>query len=102
MPPTVPTLPRGEIIDGIDHPIGAAAESPPSEMLIQISARIAVCAWAAPSMPSPNAVPHIKSQKCVVIISKVIVIGAILVMRLIFYGFFYGFFRLIVVQHLMI
>ena len=58
MPPTVPTLPRGAIIDGTDHPTGAAAARPPMEMLIQISARVAVWACAAPRMPSPNAVPQ--------------------------------------------
>src|ERR1035437_4930159 len=58
MPPTVPTLPRGAISDGIDHPIGDAAESPPIDMLIQISARAAVCAFAAPRIPRPNTVPH--------------------------------------------
>ena len=39
---TSPTLPRGPINDGMDQPTGDAAERPPSEMLIHISASVAV------------------------------------------------------------
>src|ERR1700744_1253991 len=57
IPPTLPTHPRGAISDGIDHPTGAAAERPLIEMLIQNRACPALCACAAPRMPSPKAVP---------------------------------------------
>ena len=46
--------PRGAINAGIDQPTGAAAASPPIDRLIQNSARIAVCACAAPKMPEPK------------------------------------------------
>ena len=57
IPPTLPTLLRGAINAGIDQPTGAEAERPPIDRPIHSSARIAVCAWAAPKMPSPHAVP---------------------------------------------
>src|SRR5271168_3421473 len=57
IPPTRPTLFRGEIKEGTDQPTGDAAERPPIEMLIQISAVIALCVFAAPRMPRPQAVP---------------------------------------------
>src|ERR1700756_3100078 len=57
IPPTFPTLLRGAINDGIDQPTGDAAERPPMETLIQISAVIALCVFAAPRMPRPQAVP---------------------------------------------
>src|SRR5580658_6230264 len=57
IPPTLPTLLRGAIKEGTDQPTGDAAESPPMEMLIQISAVIALCVFAAPRMPRPQAVP---------------------------------------------
>src|SRR5258708_12084717 len=57
IPPTFPTQLRGAINDGIDQPTGDAAESPPMEMLIQISAVIALCVFPAPRMPRPQAVP---------------------------------------------
>ena len=46
IPPTLPTLLRGAINDGIDQPTGDAAERPPMEMLIQMSAVIALCVFA--------------------------------------------------------
>src|SRR5271168_1435193 len=57
IPPTLPTLLRGAINDGTDQPTGEAAERPPIEMLIQMSAVIALCVFAAPRMPRPHAVP---------------------------------------------
>ncbi len=44
IPPTFPTSLRRAISDGSDQPTGAAADRPPIETLIQISARIGVCA----------------------------------------------------------
>src|ERR1700679_2800627 len=61
IPPTFPTLLRGAINDGTDQPTGDAAESPPMEMLIQISAVIALCVFAAPRMPRPQVVPAIRT-----------------------------------------
>src|SRR5580658_5585156 len=61
IPPTLPTLLRGAINDGTDQPTGDAAESPPIEMLIQISAVIALCVFAAPRMPRPQAVPTMRT-----------------------------------------
>src|ERR1700726_1623640 len=61
IPPTFPTLLRGAINEGIDHPTGDAAESPPMEMLIQISAVVALWVFAAPRMPRPQAVPQIRT-----------------------------------------
>ena len=61
IPPTVPTLPRGAIIEGIDQAMGAAAARPPIEMLIQSKARKAVWAWAAPRMPRPKVVPQTRT-----------------------------------------
>src|SRR3984893_11611024 len=61
MPPSVPTLPAGAISEGMDQHTGAAAASPPSEMLIQKIAEIGVCAWTAPKMPSPKEVPATKT-----------------------------------------
>src|SRR5258708_4896443 len=57
IPPTLPTLLRGVINDGIDQPTGDAAERPPMETLSQISAVVALCVYAAPRMPRPQAVP---------------------------------------------
>src|SRR3954463_10240561 len=57
IPPTRPTLSRGAISDGMDHPTGAAAASPPIDTLIQNSAAVALCARAAPKMPRPRIVP---------------------------------------------
>src|ERR1700722_17736502 len=62
IPPTFPTLLRGAINDGIDQPTGEAAESPPIEMLIQMSAVIALCVFAAPRMPRPHAVPPTRTH----------------------------------------
>ncbi len=61
IPPTFPTLLRGAINDGIDQPTGDAAERPPMEMLIQISAVVALWVFAAPRMPRPQAVPPIRT-----------------------------------------
>ena len=44
IPPSVPTLPRGPINEGTDQPTADADDSPPKEILIQISALVAVCA----------------------------------------------------------
>src|SRR6185437_1195016 len=57
MPPTRPTLPRGAINDGSDHPTGDAADRPPIESVIQASAWKAECEPAQPRMPRPMAVP---------------------------------------------
>src|ERR1700751_5086463 len=57
IPPTLPTLLRGAIREGIDHPTGEAAERPPMEMLIQIRAVTGLWVFAAPRMPRPKAVP---------------------------------------------
>ena len=70
MPPTVPTWPRGAIIEGIVHPMGAAADRPPIDRLIQNSALAAVCAVAAPKMPRPNAVPTISTVRRTLLASQ--------------------------------
>src|ERR1700733_13835933 len=57
IPPTLPTEPRGAINDGIDHPIGEAADRPPIDRLIQSSAERGPCGFAAPRIPSPQAIP---------------------------------------------
>ena len=57
IPPTFPTLLLGAISEGTDQPTGDAADSPPMEMLIQISAVIALCVFAAPRIPKPHVVP---------------------------------------------
>src|SRR5438093_10583815 len=57
IPPSVPTLSRGAISDGIDHPTGEAADNPPIDMLIQKSAVTGLCACAVPRIPRPKAVP---------------------------------------------
>src|SRR5438045_3161465 len=44
IPPTVPTLSRGAISDGIDQPTGAAIESPVSANAIHVTAPCAECA----------------------------------------------------------
>src|SRR6266576_4974275 len=62
IPPTFPTLLRGAINDGIDQPTGDAADRPPMEMLIQISAVVALCVFAAPRMPKPQAVPPTRTR----------------------------------------
>src|SRR5258708_40018931 len=62
IPPTFPTLLRGAISDGIDQPTGDAAERPPMEMLIQISAVIALCVFPAPRMPRPQAGPPTRTR----------------------------------------
>ena len=46
MPPRVPTLSRGAISEGTVQATGAAAASPPSEMLIHSSADVGLCARA--------------------------------------------------------
>src|SRR5271170_8221779 len=62
IPPTRPTLLRGAIKDGMDQPTGEAAERPPIEMLIQMSAVVALCVFAAPRMPRPQAVPPTRTH----------------------------------------
>src|SRR5882724_5998825 len=57
IPPSVPTLSRGAINDGIDQPTGDAAESPPIETLIQKTAATGLKDRVAPKIPSPSAVP---------------------------------------------
>src|SRR3981081_2873547 len=61
IPPSVPTLSFGAIKEGIDQPTGDAADNPPIDRLIQNSADVAVCAFAAPKIPSPRAVPPIRT-----------------------------------------
>src|SRR5271170_2730974 len=62
MPPTLPTLSRGAIKPGIDHPTEAAADSPPIDMLIQNSAHAVEVAKAAPRIPTPRDVPPTKTN----------------------------------------
>src|SRR5579862_8455694 len=57
IPPTRPTLLRGAIREGTDQPTGDAADRPPMEMLIQISAVVALCVSPAPRIPRSQAVP---------------------------------------------
>src|SRR5438093_12616498 len=57
IPPNVPTLSRGAISDGIDHPTGEAADNPPIDILIQKSAVAGLCACAVPRIPRPKIVP---------------------------------------------
>src|SRR5271168_127700 len=61
IPPTLPTLSRGAINPGIDHPTDAAADRPPIDKLIQKSAQVAVVANAAPRIPIPREVPPIST-----------------------------------------
>src|SRR5580658_10210858 len=60
IPPTVPTLSRGAISDGTDQATGAAADNPPIARLIQMRAVVALCAYAAPSIPKPRVVPPMR------------------------------------------
>src|SRR5271154_7287754 len=60
IPPSVPTLSRGAIRDGIDQATGAAADNPPIAMVIQTSALSADRAYAAPNIPKPSAVPAMR------------------------------------------
>src|SRR5277367_6150774 len=62
IPPTLPTLLRGAINDGTDQPTGEAAERPPIDMLIQMSAVVTLCVFAAPRMPRPQAVPATRTH----------------------------------------
>src|SRR5215469_9147399 len=57
MLPSVPTLSRGAISDGIDQPTGDAADSPPIDRLIHSTASMMVADRVAPKIPSPQAVP---------------------------------------------
>src|SRR5579859_3152509 len=57
IPPTVPTLSRGAINDGIDQPTGAAMESPVSANAIHATAPCAECAYGTPKMHKPTEVP---------------------------------------------
>src|SRR3979411_1952836 len=61
MPPSVPTLPAGAISEGMDQHTGAAAASPPSEMLIQKIAEIGACRAPAPKKRTPKEVPAPKT-----------------------------------------
>src|ERR1700723_361048 len=53
IPPSVPTLSRGAIKDGIDQPTGEAADNPPIDMLIQKTAANGVTDCVAPKIPIP-------------------------------------------------
>src|SRR5579862_2249625 len=61
MPPTVPTLWRGEINDGMDQPTGAAMESPVMETAIQKTAACVVSEYATPKIPRPNDMPDTRT-----------------------------------------
>src|SRR6202011_5218676 len=61
IPPSVPTLSRGAINEGIDQPTGEAADNPPIDMLIQKTAANGVSDRVAPKMPSPKVVPPIST-----------------------------------------
>jgi len=56
IPPTVPTLSLGAINDGIDHPTGAAMDSPVIEIVIHNNAAGMLFACATPKIPKPSSI----------------------------------------------
>jgi hypothetical protein len=61
MLPTVPTVPRGAIKDGMLHPMGAAKARPPRAMEIQMIATLGLVVKAAPITAIPRAMPMVSN-----------------------------------------
>jgi hypothetical protein len=62
--PTVPTVPRGAMIDGMLQAMGAEKANPPSAIDIQVIAMFALVVKAAPITAIPNLVLLPKKRTC--------------------------------------